>query len=159
MYGTYQKSQHLFEIPDTGGPFIAALEVSVGVKAYFYVLTPIEVKEFIIDPYVAFNYDTQTVEAIVKLRKYPKYGDTGNVVDIAHIHLTHGTAISAPLKTSKMDSEAYAKCDPGSVIVLQVTTAGTGGASIAGDWKAGFTYHDRGEVKGNLANVVTDQGV
>ncbi len=157
MYGTYQKQQHLFEIPTTGGPFIAALEVAAGVKAYFYVLTPIQIKEFMIFPYVAFNYDTQTVEAIVKLRKYPYYGDTAGVVDIAHIHLTNGTGISELLKTTNVDS-TYSKCDPGSVIVLEVTTAGTGGGSIAGDWKAGFTYHDRGEALAELANTVTDQG-
>lgn len=99
---------------------------------------------------VAFNYDTQTAEAVVKFFQRVTYGSDTGRVELCAIRLIDGTAAGKILYAPA----AKKLISAGQQIVAAITTAGTGGGSIAGDFQPVFGYYPVGDSTPNNGNLV-----
>ena len=143
-YGSYDRFVLNMANQDTPTGTPLALEVSAGGNNVIWTcwepITVFEVRAFVT---VAFNYDTQTAEGVLSFERRVAYGsDTGRVV-IGAVSLTDGTAAGVSL---------YQTIDPvdfeiGDQLIADMSTAGTGGMSIAGDFIPVAIFHPRPETK------------
>ena len=98
------------------------------------VMHPMEIYRLQLLVTVALNYDTQTAEAVVTFFKRVTYAsDTGRVT-LGTVRLIDGTAAGVRLYRNIQPHKVY----PGQQILAAITTAGTGGGSIAGDFLPEF---------------------
>lgn len=138
MYGTYNMAQWLhYGNRNADKATAEALEVAAGdvANALWAILYPCTVKFFGFEVTVAFDYDTQTAEGIIALdKRVTPASDTGRV-EVARVDLEDGLAIGDVRGLLGTDMGTDAFCQPGDELVLEVVTAGTGGGSIAGDWR------------------------
>jgi len=123
--------------------------------------TPGNVRAFGFRPTVTFNYDTMTAQGVLTLYKYPA-GVSGNKVALGTLKLVNGyvagkiyfiSVSSAPADTSPSPDNP-AKYNAGDQLVIEITTAATGDAGIAGDFQPLIWVHDRGENVSNQGQLV-----
>ena len=146
MYGTYDRDVHVFIDATSALPDVHALEVGAAdLGLAFDVVEPITITRFGIIATVTFAYDTQTAEAVVSLDRRIAYGSDTGRVEIDTVALLDATPAGTVIK---VDFNPV-NCDVGDQLILEAKTAGTGGGSIAGDWKGFFCYHARAEVTAN----------
>lgn len=99
---------------------------------------------------VTLNYDTQTAEGKVSFYKRITYGsDTGRVL-LGVVRLIHGTTAGQRLY---VDIPPH-KCLVGQQIVAAISTAGTGGGAIAGDFLPEVVVQDDYETAKNMPMMV-----
>jgi hypothetical protein len=123
-----------------------ALEAVVGAKSIFTVLEPLVVDKFGYRVTVTFNYDTQTAEGKIALYKRITPGSDTGRVKLAEMKLVNARAAEHIYVLKVSDVENQAKCVAGQQIVIEVSVAATGGASIAGDFQPFWIGHPTGEV-------------
>jgi len=127
---------------------------------------PICVTRFGFRPTVTFNYDTMTQKGKLKLYRYPKANATDKV-ELGYIYLENGDAagrvyyvdvdnakVAAVAPYAGLAFQGKADFNPGDQVVVEIATAATGGANIAGDFQPFFDYHPRAEVALNEDYVV-----
>lgn len=149
-YGTYDKSVLLPCHSNAGQETAIALEAAAGVKFTYDVVEPITVTRFGIKPTVAFNYDTMTAAAVVKLKKYVTYGSSAGEVELASITLVQAWAAGNVYYVDVENALNAACVDVGEQLVVEVTTQGAGGTET-GDWLPYIMYNPRAEVAANQA--------
>lgn len=163
MYGTYQKQYQFFSTaPATA---LHELEIKVeegtGDKGLISVAHPITIVGFgmvVVNEVV--NYDNASpTEAVWALDYRPiDDSDTGRVqletITIPGNAALTSMAIGEVLYNKMAAQKGGYDCDPGSQLVLEVTTAGAG-TTETGTLKPFIVYHDRGEYIDNLDNLVT----
>lgn len=151
---SYRSNRHGMTTAGRVAAYATAIAVEAAAAnitgAVWDVVDPIVVVRGMVQVTVAFNYDTQTAEGIVKFFKRVTYGSDTDRVELCAIRLIHGTAAGKYL---------YAPCNKviavtGEQIVAAITTAGTGGGSIAGDFQPMFAYYPAGESTPNNTNLV-----
>jgi hypothetical protein len=145
-YGTYDKKVHIFQDASDGIDDVHVLEVGAAdLGAPFDVVEPITVTRIGVIATVAYAYDTQTVEANVSVDRRIAYGSDTGRVEIGVIKQLDATPAGTVIKLDINPVDL----DVGDQVVLEAKVAGTGGGSIAGDWKGFFCYHPRAEVMAN----------
>lgn len=107
-----------------------ALEAATGDKFVFDVYEPITVVEFRVAITVLINYDTLSAAAVVALDHRVTYGsDTGRVA-LGSVTIPD----AAPAGEQIYVDLTPTNIERGDQLVVEVTTQGAGGGSIAGDW-------------------------
>jgi hypothetical protein len=135
---------------DSGFATAIALEASTGnlTGGLWSPGTPIVITRVQVLVTVAFNYDTQTAEGRVTFFRRITFGsDTGRET-LGIVRLIHGTAAGARIYTDIDPTKIL----PGQQVVAAITTAGTGGGSIAGDFLPEFRWYP---VEENVKNIPT----
>lgn len=150
-YGAYDKMVgHLGDV-DSVLPTALALEASAAVKGVQTALVPMQITGFGFLVTVAFNYDTQTTEGVIALKKYVAFGSSVGAKTLATLKLTD--ALAAGKVVFKDISSADGLVKPGEQIVIEITTQAAGGTE-AGDFQPFYTWHPAAEVAGNCSAVV-----
>jgi hypothetical protein len=154
MYGSYEKALILNQANNDASLATAiALEAGAAVKSTWSIIEPMTVTRFGIQVTVAFNYDTQTVLGILKLKKYVVYGSSAGEVELASIELTHGLAAGSVVYVDVDNALGVANLKAGEQLVAEVTTAGVGGTET-GDYTIFVAGNPRPEVAANQAYMV-----
>lgn len=155
-YGTYDKSVLMSVNSNAGQETAIALEAGTGVKFTYDIVEPITVTRFALKPTVTFNYATMSAQSVVKLKKYVTYGSSVGEVTLATITLDDPAVSGNNAWTAghvyyvDVENALNAACvNAGQQLVVEVTTAGTGGGGIAGDWLPYIMYNPRAEVEAN----------
>ena len=157
-YGTYDKSRRLLNtiFPGTTGDL--ALEAAAAAILDDLQVEPITVTRFGFIPTVAFDYDTQTAEGVLTLYRYPVAGGAGKVAlatipleDLALIDNVYYVDVDNPPVAAR--GKGRADIDAGERVVIEITTAATGGGAIAGDFHPFFDFHPRAEVEDNQTTM------
>lgn len=143
-YGSYERLVHSMATQDTPTGTALALEVTAAgddvIWTIFEPITVLEVRAFVT---VTFDYDTQTAEGVLSFERRVTYGsDTGRVV-LGAVTLTDATAAGVQLYQTINPT----KLDVGDQIIADMSTAATGGMSIAGDFYPIFIYYPTPETK------------
>lgn len=147
-YGTYDKHV-LTDVEASGATTPIALEASAAVVRTWEVYEPIQVTRVGIKIAVTFNYDTQTQEGILKFKRYIAYGSATGAIELGTITLTDTAAAGKCVYIDVDTSDGRGDCKGGEQIVAEITTAGTGGGSIAGDFLCYVCYNPRAETTAN----------
>ena len=87
-YGTYDKYVRPNVKPETA----VALEAAAAVVATWNFQEPAEVTRVGFQVTVAFDYDTQITEGVLKFYKRPTYGSDTGRIELASLDLTDGLA-------------------------------------------------------------------
>lgn len=137
---------------NTGFATAIALEAGAGnlTGGLWDVMTPVKVIRLQVLVTVTFNYDTQTAEGVVSFYKRITYAsDTGRVL-LGAVRLIHGTTAGQRLYVDI----APHKCLVGQQIIAAISTAGTGGGAIAGDFQPEVVVQDDYETAANMPMMV-----
>lgn len=155
MYGSYAKGIILDQANNDAAKATAiALEASAAVKNTWSIIEPMTVTRFGIQVTVAFDYDTQTAEGVLTLKKYIAYGSSVGAVTLGYITLTDALAAGSVVYVDIDNDAGAANLKAGEQLVAEVTTRGAGGGSIAGDYTIFVVGHPRAEVAANQAYMV-----
>jgi hypothetical protein len=144
-----------------------ALEAAAAAILTKTVFEPISVTRFGFRPTVAFDYDTQTVEGVLSLYRYPVAGGAGKVLlasialeDLAQVDNVYYVDVPNPPVPATMVGGVVtvpprnkADIDAGEAVVVEITTQAAGGGNIAGDFQPFFCYHPRAEVEANQSKM------
>lgn len=109
-----------------------ALEATAGDKYTFDIVEPILVVEFRVQITVAIDYNTPTNLAVVALDRRIMYGSDTGRVQLTNVTIPNLAPAGRQIYTELAQPVGL---DRGDQLVVEVTTAGTGGAGIAGDWR------------------------
>jgi hypothetical protein len=160
QYGSYEK-----HVIDKGAaianPADIAMEAALNTVTLLSrpLMEPISVSRFGYQAVVAFNYNVQTAEGVLTLYRYP-LGNAANKVALQTIRLVDATPIGSvcyadvPNPPVAADKKGKADFNVGDVVAIWISTAGTGGGGIAGDFQPFFTFHPRAEVAVNQSLMV-----
>lgn len=153
-YGAYEKIPFT---PNLGiaWPAAIALEAAAGVVLVSRPLVePIAVTRFGYQVEVAFDYDTQTVEGVLTLYRYPG-GDANAKVALATIPLKDVAVVNGvyyvDVDNVRVAGQSNGKADfsAGDQVAVWISTQGAGGGAIAGDFQPCFCFYPRAEVEAN----------
>jgi hypothetical protein len=153
QYGSYEKL-----VADAGAvvanPTAIALEASTGaIHVSRPLMEPITVTRFGYQATVAFDYDTQTVEGVLSLYRYP-LGNASNKVLLQTIILPDDTPIGSvcyadvPNPPVAADKKGKAEFNVGDVVAVWITTQAVGGTEL-GDFQPYYCFHPRAEIEAN----------
>lgn len=137
-----------------------ALEAATGAKFSKTMVVPCTPLYFGFFVTVTFAYDTQTTEGIITLYKYP-LGVSGSKISLGTMRLVNGylqyhsymIAVSQVPPNVVPTVRAYADCNVGDVLAIEVTTQGAGGQAIAGDYQPFVIIQHRGENDANQTGL------
>jgi len=123
--------------------------------------TPGFVRAFGFRPTVTFNYDTLVTKGVLTLYRYPA-GVAGSKVALGTINKENGDVALKEYFVKVSNTPALtvpplqppANYEAGDVLAIWITTAATGGASIAGDYQPIIWVSDRGENIPNQGQLV-----
>lgn len=162
-YGAYDK--YVFDSAVVDGALATAIELEAVAGAIFTktVNEPITLTRFGFRPTVAFDYDTLATLGVLTLYRYPVAAGTGkvalatiNLEDAALVNNVYYVDVASPaVPPTKVDGvitvrgRNKADINAGELVVIEITTAATGGASIAGDFQPYVCFHPRAEVEDN----------
>jgi hypothetical protein len=132
-----------------------ALEAAAGVKATWPALEGFVVDKVGIYVTVAFNYDTQTTEGVLKFYKRVTPNSDTDRVELASIPLVHGYAAYKTYFKKVDNALNAAKVERGQEVIAQVTTQGAGGTEV-GDYYPFWTGHPCEESYPNLNAYAVD---
>ena len=158
MYGSYEKKVFDSSVGDAALATAIALEAAAGAILTKTMNEPFVVTRFGFRPTVAFNYDTQTAEGVLKIYRYPVAAGTGKVA-LASIPLKNAAEVNGvyyvdvpnpPVAARKM---GRAEINAGELVVIEIATQAAGGAAIAGDFQPFFCGHPKAEVCANQAKM------
>lgn len=131
-------------------PTAIAMEAALGVKKTWPALEGFVVDKIGYYVTVTFAYDTQTVEGVLSFFKRVTPGSDTNRVALGTMKLVDARA-AGKFYFRKVDNELNAaKVERGQEVIAEITTAGTGGGGIAGDFQPFFTGHPADESYENL---------
>ena len=156
MYGSYPKSLR-FDPTNNDASLATAinLNAATGVKSTWSIKEPITVTRFGIQVTTAMTYNTATNLMVIKLKKYVTFGSATGAVELASIIVPDvDRAVGKTLYVDVNNLIGVADIKTGEQLVAEVTTAGTGGGSIAGAYQPFFHGHPRAEVAGNQPYMV-----
>lgn len=114
-------------------------------------MSPFEVTRLMLHITVTLAYDTQVVEGIVTFFKRITYGSNTGRVTLGTVRLINGTTAG---QTLYVDINPH-MIDVGEQVVAAITTAGTGGGAIAGDFLPAVGYDFVPEALGNQTQWVS----
>lgn len=149
-YGAYDKYVANSADADAALATATALEASTGVIMTKTAMMPMQVTAFGFLVSVTFNYDTQTTEGIVTLKKYVAYGSSSGAKTLGHVHLTDAMAAGEVAFVEINSSDALVK--PGEQIIVEITTQAAGGTEV-GDFHPFVVWHPAAEYYGNCSNM------
>jgi hypothetical protein len=154
-YGTYDKNVLLPCHSNAAQEAAIITEATTGVKFTYDVVEPITVTRFGLKPTITLFYDTMTVQAIVKLKKYITYGSSSGAVTLATITIDdpavtgNNAWLAGHIYYVDVENALNAACvDAGMQLVVEVTTAGVGSTS-SGAWLPYIMFNPRAEVEAN----------
>jgi hypothetical protein len=109
-----------------------AIEAVAGDKFVFDILEPIMVVEFRVQITVTINYDTPTTLAVVALDRRITYNSDTGRAQLATVTIPNNAPAGEQIYKELAQP---VNLERGDQLVVEVTTAGTGGVAIAGDWR------------------------
>ncbi len=158
QYGSYEKNVIDAAVGDASLATALALEAGAAAILTKTFFEPVSVSRFGFRPTVAFDYDTQTVEGVLTIYRYPVAGGAGKVAlatipleDLALVDNVYYVDVPNPPVVSTRKGKA--DIDSGEAVVIEISTAATGGGGIAGDFQPFFCFHPRAEVEDNQSKM------
>lgn len=139
-------------VANSGYPTAIAVEAGTGdiTGGLWDVHTPMVIRRLGILVTVAFDYNVQVAEGVVTFFRRITYGSNTGRVTLGTVRLIDATAAGRILYRDI--NEVFANV--GDQIVAAITTAGTGGGAIAGDFLPEFYYDEVPEALGNQTRWV-----
>lgn len=154
QYGSYEKNVIDAAVGDASLAAALALEAAAAAILTKTFFEPVSISRFGFRPTAAFDYDTQTVEGVLTIYRYPVAGGAGKVAlasipleDLALVNNVYYVDVANPPVAAR--GKGRADIDAGEQVVIEISTAATGGAGIAGDFQPFFCFHPRAEVEDN----------
>ena len=166
-YGAYDKYVFDAAVGDASLAAALALEAAAGLILTKTVFEPITVTRFGFRPTVPFDYNVQNAKGVLTLYRYPVVGGAGKValatialenldlVDNVYYVDVPNPAVSPTVVNGVITVRGRNKADinAGEAVVIEISTAATGGGGIAGDFQPFFCWNPRAEVEDNQSKM------